>query len=150
MLVVLEQVLWLSFHIQQQCLLSTCPRVVYIRSQLYHHALFTSILTFMNQKLFHIFFDQYILSFLQFNYTCTPMYRVTRFWKTSRDSSVGEDRDFKYCQAQPKLQVKLSLMAELALISINPAPNGRRPLDYLQMEDDLNFLVNGRQSKLPL
>ena len=41
-------------------------------------------------------------------------------------------------------------MAELALISINPAPNGRRPLDYLQMEDDLNFLVNGRQSKLPL
>ena len=78
------------------------------------------------------------------------MYRVTRFWKTSRDSSVGEDRDFKYCQAQPKLQVKLSLMAELALISINPAPNGRRPLDYLQMEDDLNFLVNGRQSKLPL
>ena len=26
------------------------------------------------------------------------------------------------CQAQPKLQVKLSLKAELALISINPAP----------------------------
>ena len=27
-----------------------------------------------------------------------------------------------YCQAQPKLQVKLSLKAELVLISINPAP----------------------------
>ena len=27
-----------------------------------------------------------------------------------------------YCQAQPQLQVKLSMKAELALISINPAP----------------------------
>ena len=27
-----------------------------------------------------------------------------------------------YCQAQPQLQVKLSLKAELALLSINPAP----------------------------
>ena len=32
-----------------------------------------------------------------------------------------------YCQAQPQLQVKLSLKAELALISVNPATHPRHP-----------------------
>ena len=33
-----------------------------------------------------------------------------------------EDLNLFYCQAQPQLQVKLSLKAELALFSVNPAP----------------------------
>ena len=53
----------------------------------------------------------------------------------------------KSCQAQPQLQVKLSLKAELALFSINPAPT--HPPGFFfkhfyilgpKLEDDLNFL----------
>ena len=38
-------------------------------------------------------------------------------------------RNLFYCQAQPQLQVKLSVKAELALISVNPAtPHPRETL----------------------
>ena len=83
-----------------------------------------------------------------------------------------------YCQAQSQLQVKLSLKTELALISLNPAtPTPTRPgkfisqhlavnvdkvtlvvvvvgpkleddPNYFEMEDDLNFLENGRRPKI--
>jgi hypothetical protein len=40
----------------------------------------------------------------------------------NKEMAVPVKNKVGYCQAQPKLQVKLSLKTELALISINPAP----------------------------
>jgi hypothetical protein len=45
-----------------------------------------------------------------------------------------------YCQAQPKLQVKLSLKAELVLIYINPAPTHPSGLAVKQLEISKSFL----------
>ena len=74
----------------------------------------------------------------------------------------------KYCQAQPQLQAKLSLKAELALISLNPAthpPPTPHPYQesffqhvsvtvdkvcQQELEDDLYFLVNGRRPQFCL
>ena len=51
---------------------------------------------------------------------------------------------FLYCQAQPKLQVKHSLKAELALFSVN----GRRPQLFGKMEDDLNFWAKWKTTSI--
>ena len=71
--------------------------------------------------------------------------------------------DFLYCQAQPKLQVQLE--AELALFSFDPATPTCESLfsnicqcmltklPYMsivgsKLEDDLNFLANGRRPQV--
>jgi hypothetical protein len=69
-----------------------------------------------------------------------------------------------YCQAQPQLQVKHSLKAELALFSLNPATPTLHPrpgkfifqhlsvnVDHVslqKLEDDPNTLANGRRPQL--
>ena len=51
-----------------------------------------------------------------------------------------------FCQAQPQLQFKLSLKAELALIPGNPAPPPPGKVSFpTLLEEDLNILVNGRR-----
>ena len=72
----------------------------------------------------------------------------------------GGEASPHYCQAQPKLQVKLSLKAELTLISISSATHtpGKFIFQHFsvnvdqvcsqELEDNLNFKVNGRQPQV--
>ena len=75
---------------------------------------------------------------------------------------MSQPEEGLYCQAQPQLQVKLNLKAELVLFSIKPAPpppHHSQPGKFIsqqfsvnvdqvssqELEDDLNLLANGRQ-----
>jgi hypothetical protein len=55
---------------------------------------------------------------------------------------VSRMRCLGFCQAQPQLQVKLSLKAEFALFSINRA--WKMTLILREMEDNINLKVTGR------
>ena len=44
-----------------------------------------------------------------------------------------------YCQAQPQLQVKLSLKAELALILVSPATHPHSPPGKVYFEANMNL-----------
>ena len=72
------------------------------------------------------------------------------FWSKRRCADGVETAVGHYCQAQPKLQVKLSLKAELALFLFPPAPayppaRSSGIVVKPKMEDDLNIFENGRQ-----
>ena len=53
-----------------------------------------------------------------------------------------------YCQAQPKLQVKLSLKAELALFSINPATHHQPPTPTHPPTRNISEIAGNEQNLL--